>query len=50
MVDDSDYETWRNAYLNGAKELNIPLQKITEKNVAALGYPKPDVQIRQPVG
>lgn len=50
IVDGSDYKKWWNSYMEGAKELNIPFQKLTEENIAALGYPKPEVQIPEPVG
>lgn len=50
MVDGSDYENWRNSYIDGAKELDISLQKLTEENIALLGYPKPDVQYPEPEG
>lgn len=50
MVDGPDYEDWRSAYLDGAQELSILFQRLTEENIAALGYPKPDVQYPQPVG
>lgn len=41
-VDGSSYEEWRNAYIDGAEEIDIPRQKMTEENIAALGCPKPD--------
>lgn len=50
MVDGADYENWRDSYIDGAKELDIPFQKLTEENIAALGYPKPDVTIPEPLG
>lgn len=49
-VDGAEYEKWRSAYIDGAVEIEIPLQKLTEENIAALGYPKPDVPQPQPVG
>ena len=50
MVDGAEYESWRGAYLDGARELNIPYQQLTEENIAALGYPKPDVRYPEPLG
>lgn len=50
LVDGPDYESWRASYLDGAEELDIPLQKLTEEHISALGYPKPDVPAAQPVG
>lgn len=50
LVDGPDYESWRAAYLDGAEKLDIPFQKLTEEHISALGYPKPDVPIPQPVG
>ncbi len=50
MVDGSDYESWRNAYMDGAEEISISLQKLTEVNIAALGYPKPSISLPQPQG
>lgn len=50
LADGAEYEAWRNSYLNGAEPLIIPTQKLTEDSIAALGYPKPDVVIPEPVG
>lgn len=50
LVDGSEYEDWRNSYMDGAKEISIPVQKLTEENIAALGCPKPDIELPQPVG
>lgn len=41
-MDGPSYEEWRNAYIDGAEEIDIPRQKMTEENIAALGCPKPD--------
>lgn len=49
-VDGADYESWRNTYIDGAKEIQIPYQKLTEENIAALGYPKPDIVLPEPAG
>lgn len=48
LVDGADYENWRNAYIQSAEEIHIPIQKLTEENISALGYPKPDIQRLQP--
>ncbi|MDE6641877.1 MAG: hypothetical protein K2K63_15290 [Acetatifactor sp.] len=50
LVDGAEYEKWRNAYIAGAEKIEISLQKLTEENIAALGYPKPDISLPQPVG
>ncbi|WP_310604147.1 M56 family metallopeptidase [Anaerosporobacter sp.] len=51
LVDGADYESWRNAYMEGAKEITISRQMLTEENIAALGYPKPDIPLPpQPQG
>lgn len=50
LVDGPAYEAWRNAYLGGAEEIPITYRKLTEENIAALGCPKPDVPLPQPVG
>lgn len=50
LIDGAEYEEWRNDYLNGAEEISIDFQQLTEENIAALGYPKPDIQLPQPVG
>lgn len=50
LVDGAEYEKWRNAYIDGAEKIGISLQKLTEENIAALGYPKPDISLPQPVG
>lgn len=50
LVDGTDYEKWRSAYLDEAEEINISFQKLTEENIAVLGYPKPDIPNPQPVG
>ena len=36
--------------MQGARELNIPYQQLTKENIAALGYPKPDVRYPEPLG
>ncbi len=42
-VDGAEYESWRNAYLDGAEELELPWQALTEETIpAALGAPKPE--------
>lgn len=50
LVDGADYEQWSKSYLDGAEELCITAQKLTEANIAVLGYPKPDVPAAQPAG
>lgn len=50
LVDGADYEQWSKSYLDGAEELYITVQKLTEANIAVLGYPKPDVPVAQPTG
>lgn len=49
-VDRAEYESWRNAYLEGAEPVDIPWQALTEGTIAALGAPKPDVEYPEPLG
>jgi predicted small secreted protein len=49
-VDGAAYEDWRNAYLDGAQELTVSDQSLTEEHIAALGYPKPDVPVPEAKG
>lgn len=50
LVDGADYLKWRESYLGEAKEISISYQNLTEENIAALGYPKPDIQVPEPKG
>lgn len=49
-VDGAALEEWLNGYTGGAEPLEIPYQPLTDVNIAALGYPKPDVTYPEPVG
>ena len=49
-VDSPEYEIWRNGFLSEAHPLKIPMQKLTEDSISALGCPKPDVPVLEPVG
>jgi len=49
-ADGAEYERWRNAYLEGAEELEIPWRALTEESIAALGAPKPAVTYPEPAG
>lgn len=49
-VDGPALEAWLNGYTGGAEPLEIPYQSLTDVNIAALGYPKPDVTYPEPVG
>ena len=40
LVDGAEYEKWYASYMNGAEELNIPFQPLTEENIEALGAPR----------
>ena len=44
-VDGPEFEAWWNSFLDGAQPLELPLQKLTEENIAALGYPEPQTVI-----
>ena len=44
-VDGPEFEAWWNSFLAGAQPLELPLQKLTEENIAALGYPEPQTVI-----
>ena len=50
LADGPEYEAWRAGYLDGAQPLDLQTQPLTEDNIAALGCPKPDVVIPEPVG
>ncbi|MCM1120456.1 MAG: hypothetical protein NC543_13970 [bacterium] len=45
-VDGDEYESWRQSYLDQAERITVPFQQLTEENIAALGYPKPDIPIQ----
>lgn len=49
-VDGAAYEAWRDSLLGGAEEIEPAFQPLTEANISALGYPKPDVTYPEPVG
>lgn len=49
-VDGAEMEAWLDAYTGGAEPIQLPLQKLTEENIAALGAPKPDYPVREPAG
>lgn len=40
LVDGAEYEQWINSYLDGANEINIPYQPLTEEKIEALGAPR----------
>ena len=44
-VDGPAFEAWWSTLLDGAQPLELPLQKLTEENIAALGYPEPQTVI-----
>ncbi len=44
-VDGPEFEAWWSSFLDGAQPLELPLQKLTEENIAALGYPEPQTVI-----
>ena len=50
LVDGDAYERWRSGYFSGAQEQTVAFQHLTEENIAALGYPRPDAPVIQPVG
>ncbi|MCD8327055.1 MAG: hypothetical protein LUC90_10370 [Lachnospiraceae bacterium] len=41
-MDGDEYESWHNSYIGNATELSLTWQQLTEENIAALGYPKPE--------
>ncbi|MCD8097157.1 MAG: M56 family metallopeptidase [Lachnospiraceae bacterium] len=49
-IDGGAYEGWHDSCVGDAKELSFSWRQLTEENIAALGYPKPDVEIAEPVG
>ena len=49
-MDGDAYERWRSGYFSGAQEQTVAFQQLTEENIAALGYPRPDAPVIQPVG
>ena len=50
LVDGDAYERWRSGYFSGAQEQTVAFQQLTEENIAALSYPRPDAPVIQPVG
>lgn len=44
-VDGPEFEAWWNSFLDGTQSLELPLQKLTEETMAALGYPEPQTVI-----
>lgn len=50
LVDGADYENWQKSYFEGAEEITISTQRLTEENIAVLGYLKPYVPIPEPLG
>ena len=44
-VDGPEFEAWWSSFLDGAQPLELPLQKLTNENIAALGYPEPQTVI-----
>ena len=49
-MDGAELEAWLSSCTGGTESLEIPYQDLTEENIAALGYPKPDVTYPEPVG
>lgn len=49
-VDGPDMENWLSFHTGGTEPVQLPLQKLTEDNIAALGAPKPDVTYPEPAG
>lgn len=49
-VDGPDMENWLNIYIDGAEPVQLPLRKLTEDNIAALGAPEPDYPAGEPLG
>ncbi len=49
-VDGADHEAWQQQYLNGSEIVDLPWQKLTEENIAALGAPKPEAAHPEPLG
>ena len=49
-VDRAALDEWLDSYTGGTEPLEISYQPLTEENIAALGYPKPDVTYLEPVG
>lgn len=49
-VDGAALEAWLNGCTGGTEPLEIPYQALTDVNIAALGYPRPDVTYPEPVG
>lgn len=50
LADGSEYEKWRDNYFGDAKEIPIQTKELTEENIAALGCPKPEIEITEPAG
>lgn len=49
-VDGPAMEAWLDSYTGGAEPMELPLQKLMEENITALGASKPDYPAREPAG
>ena len=49
-VDGVALEEWLRSCTGGTEALEIPFQDLNEENIAALGYPRPEVEYPEPLG
>ena len=49
-VDGAALEEWLRSCTGGTEALEIPFQDLNEENIAALGYPRPEVEYPEPLG
>lgn len=50
MADGAEYEEWRQTYLGKGESISVSVKELTEENIAALGCPKLDIELPEPVG
>ena len=49
-VDGAALEEWLNTRTEGEEPLALSVQELNEENIAALGYPRPEVSYPEPAG
>lgn len=50
LTDGGEYDKLRQEFFGGAEEIQVSFQKLTEENIAALGYQKPERKTEEPEG
>ena len=49
-MDGAALEEWLNTHTEGEEPLALSIQELNEENIAALGYPRPEVSYPEPAG